>query len=198
MYQLTPRQKEILQLLKEHAARDHAPTLDELCQAMGLSSRGSLHKHIQALALAGLVEHGHASRGVHLSTRAREEADTLPVLGRIAAGKPLEALTDEARLAVPPSLRGKGECYVLAVRGESMRDEGILDGDWVIVEPREQARNGELAVVLIDEGEVTLKRIEQRPGQIILHSANPTFAAMRYAPERIRIQGVVVAQMRRY
>lgn len=197
MTQLTTRQKHLLDCLREHAARDHAPSLQELCDELGLASRGSLHKHIQGLIEAGLVEPG-AGRGVRLTAMALEEADSLPLLGRIAAGRPIEAITGAERVAVPPPLRGQGECYVLEVRGDSMVDEGILDGDWVVVEAREHARNGELVVALIDEAEATLKRIEQRPGEVVLHAANPAYPAMRYASERVRIQGVVKGQMRRY
>ncbi len=199
MHRLTPRQKDILRLLQESAAHNHAPTLAELCRALGLRSRGSLHKHIQALVAAGLVEPANgAGRGIHLTAAALEEADTLPVLGRIAAGRPIEALDQHQRIAVPPALRGKGKCYVLQVRGDSMMEEGILDGDWVVVEHRDVARNGELVVALIDDSEATLKRIEQRPGVVILHPANPAYEPMHYPADRVRIQGVVIAQMRRY
>ncbi len=99
---------------------------------------------------------------------------------------------------MPSHLRGPGSCYVLQVKGDSMIDEGILDGDWVVVERRDHARNGEIVVALIDDEEATLKRIEQTPAECILHPANPALAPMRYPPERVRIQGVVVGQMRAY
>jgi repressor LexA len=87
---------------------------------------------------------------------------------------------------------------VLQVRGDSMIDEGILDGDWVVVEQRDHARDGEIVVALIDGEEATLKRIEQTPSACILHPANPNLAPLRYAPERVRIQGVITGQMRVY
>lgn len=137
-------------------------------------------------------------RGVRLREPPDHELPTLPLLGRIAAGRPIEALENPEELEVPAQLRGKGRCYVLQVRGDSMVDEGILDGDWVVIEQREHARNGEIVVALIDGEEATLKRIEQTPSACILHPANPALAPMRYPPERIQIRGVVKGQMRSY
>ncbi len=197
MSSLTARQKQIVEHLKEHAAAGHAPSLRQLCAELGLRSPGSLHKHIRALTVAGLVERA-PGRGIRLTAAALHDPDTLPLLGRIAAGRPIEAIGDQRRIHVPPELRGKGDCYVLEVRGDSMIEEGILDGDWVVVEHRDHARNGELVVALIDDAEATLKRIEQRPGAVILHAANPAYPPLRYEPRRVRVQGVVVGQMRRY
>lgn len=200
---LTRRQQSILDHLR--AGRDAdtpAPTLDELCRALGLRSRGSMHKHIQALVAAGLVEPlSGKQRGVRLRAHADsggEDPVSLPLLGRIAAGRPIEALENPEALEVPSQLRGQGRCYVLQVQGDSMVDEGILDGDWVVVEQRDEARDGEIVVALIDGEEATLKRIEQTREACILHPANSSLASMHYAPERVRIQGVVVGQMRAY
>ncbi|WP_440997666.1 transcriptional repressor LexA [Arhodomonas sp. SL1] len=195
---LTRRQQDILAFLQDCARDGHAPTLEEICRHFGLRSRGSLHKHVIALVEAGLVEPMQGRRrGVHLTDAARE-GEGLPLLGRIAAGEPIEAVPGTERISVPEVLRGNSECYVLQVRGESMIDDGIHDGDWVIVEHRGHARNGELVVALIDEDAATLKRIEQRPDEVVLHPANADYAPQRYAPERVTIQGVVVGQMRRY
>jgi repressor LexA len=197
---LTRRQRSILEYLRAtRDARAHPPTLDELCRALGLSSRGSMHKHIQALVAAGYVEPlSGKQRGVRLRARDEAHAATLPLLGRIAAGHPIEALENPEDLEVPRKLRGRGRCYVLQVDGDSMIDEGILDGDWVVVEQRDQASNGEIVVALIDGEEATLKRIEQTPDACILHPANSDLAPLRFAPGRVRIQGVVVGQMRAY
>jgi repressor LexA len=194
---LTRRQQAVLESLRESQRRQaHPPTLDELCRSLGLRSRGSLHKHIQALVKAGYVA---PLSGKQRGLRLREpDALTLPLLGRIAAGRPIEALPDPQQLDVPRQLHGKGRCYVLQVRGDSMIGEGILDGDWVVIEQRDHARDGEIVVALIDGEDATLKRIEQLPGACILHPANPDLEALRYAPERVRIQGVVVGQMRAY
>lgn len=197
---LTRRQESIVQHLRERQrVGAPAPTLDELCRALGLRSRGSMHKHVQALVAAGLVEPlSGKQRGVRLRAAPDHELSTLPLLGRIAAGRPIEALEDPQELEVPMQLRGKGRCYVLQVRGDSMVDEGILDGDWVVIEQREHARDGEIVVALIDGEEATLKRIEQTPSVCILHPANPALAPMRYAPERVQIRGVLKGQMRAY
>ena len=200
---LTRRQQEIYDYLHQHLADyPHPPTLDELCDALGLKSRGSLHKQIQALIEAGLVEPMHnLRRGIRL-TRATPDAvadsDALPLYGYIAAGRPIEAIANPETIEVPVQLRTANPCYVLEVRGDSMIDDGILDGDWVVIEHREQARNGEIVVALIDGEEATLKRLEQRSKEIVLHPANSALAAMHFSPERIRIQGVLVGQMRRY
>jgi repressor LexA len=197
---LTRRQRSILEYLRAtRDARAHPPTLDELCRALGLSSRGSMHKHVQALVAAGYVEPlSGKQRGVRLRAHDEAHAATLPLLGRIAAGHPIEALENPEDLEVPRKLRGRGRCYVLQVDGDSMIDEGILDGDWVVVEQRDQASNGEIVVALIDGEEATLKRIEQTPDACILHPANSDLAPLRFAPGRVRIQGVVVGQMRAY
>ena len=162
MVRLTRRQQEIYAYLQEQADDfPHPPTLDELCRALKLSSRGSLHRHI-------------------------------------AAGRPIEAVSDEETVDVPSTLRTRQPCYVLRVKGDSMVEEGIFNGDRIIVEHREEARNGEIVVALIDGHETTLKRIEQHRRRLILHPANATYAPMEFAPDRVSIQGVVVGLIRSY
>jgi repressor LexA len=198
---LTRRQQDILDFLRRHADEfTHPPTLSELCEAMGLSSKGSMHKQVQALIDAGFVEPmNHQRRGIRLTAASEAEAiDHLPMLGYIAAGRPIEAVNARETLSVPPALHTGKSCYVLQVRGDSMVDEGILDGDWVVLEQRETARNGEIVVALIDNSEATLKRIEQRRGEVILHPANPAHKSQHYHPDQVHIQGVLVGQMRRY
>jgi repressor LexA len=202
MATLTRRQREIYAYLQAHA-RDfpHPPTLDELCEALGLRSRGSLHKQIQALVEAGLVEPmNQQQRGIRLVEPSAEAPgmDTLPLLGFIAAGHPIEAIPQPEYVEVPDFLRTRGHCYVLQVRGDSMIEDGILEGDWVVIEQRDTARNGEIVVALIDECEATLKRIEQHPDRVVLHPANAQLKPMIFSPDRVRIQGVLVGQMRRY
>lgn len=195
---LTRRQQEIYDYLQEHRF-DSPPTLDELCQALGLASRGSLHKHISALIEAGLVEPMEGKhRGVVLRQPDAVNEDALPFLGYIAAGRPIEAIENPETIEVPPPLRTDKPCFVLEVRGDSMIEDGILDGDWVVIEQRDHARNGEVVVALVDNSEATLKRIEQKPGQVVLHPANSSMAPMPFAPEQVQIQGVLVGQMRRY
>ncbi len=201
---LTRRQQEIYEfLLGNLNTFPHPPTLDELCEALGLKSRGSLHKQIQALIEAGLVEPmNNLRRGIRLAESdvsvAANDADELPLYGKIAAGQPIEAIANPETILVPPVLRTANPCYVLEVKGDSMIEEGILDGDWVVIEQRSQARNNEIVVALVEGEEATLKRIEQKPGEVVLYPANSSMQPMRYAPEQVQIQGVLVGQMRRY
>ncbi len=200
---LTRRQQEIFDYLRRHLDEfPHPPTLDELCDALGLKSRGSLHKQIQALIEAGLVEPmNNLRRGIRLVEDAIEtadEGDALPLYGYIAAGRPIEAISNPEMIDVPNQLRTTKPCYVLEVRGDSMIEEGILDGDWVVIEHRDQARNGDIVVALVDGEEATLKRLEQRRGEVVLHPANSALSAMHFHPEQVQIQGVLVGQMRRY
>lgn len=197
---LTRKQREIYEFLLRQDVFEQAPTLEELCDAVGLKSRGSLHKHIQALVNAGLVEPANRrQRGVRV-IREHHQPQTVPLemLGYIAAGKPIEAIENPESIDVPHQLCGDGSCFVLQIKGDSMVDDGIFDGDWVIIEQRSSARNGEIVVALIDGAEATLKHIEQRPDQIILHPANEKMTPMSYSPNRVVIQGVLVGQMRTY
>jgi repressor LexA len=196
---LTRRQQEIYDTLREHTdSFEHPPSYDELCRLLGLKSRGSLYKHIQALVRAGLVEPlDGLQRGIRLVEQGRNE-EGIPFLGIIAAGRPIEAVTRTELMRVPDELLGKGPCYVLQVSGDSMIDEGIFDGDYVVIEQRDSARNGEIVVALIRNEEATLKRIEQQPGRVILHPANAALSAMRYRPDEVQIQGVLRGLLRRY
>lgn len=196
---LTRRQQDLLDYLAEREQNgQRPPSLTEICRDLGLVSRGSLHKQITALVEARLVEPMNGKqRGVRL-LRASNDETRLPLLGAIAAGRPIEALTRDESVSVPGWLRTGGDCYALRVRGDSMRDVGILDGDIVVIESRQTAKNGELVVALVDNSETTLKRIEQKPGEVLLHAENPAYAPQRYVPDRVTIQGVVVGSIRRY
>jgi repressor LexA len=197
---LTRRQQEIYDYLRTHLEEFlHPPTLDELCYELGLSSKGSLHKQIHALIEAGLVEPmNNQRRGIRLTQEAAAGENGLPMLGYIAAGSPIEAIEQQEYLEVPDALRTDKPCYILQVRGESMIEEGILDGDYIVVEQRNRARNGEIVVALVEGSEATLKRIEQRRGKVILHPANSSMKPMQYHPDQVQIQGILVGQMRSY
>lgn len=199
---ITRKQREIYEYLYEHQDefRDNPPSLDQLCHHLGLKSRGSLHKHIHALIDVDLVEPLEGlHRGIRLTPREDEHGENeLPLVGRIAAGVPIEAIEDVERIEVPEQLRTGNECFVLQVKGESMIEAGILEGDHVIIEKRSNARNGDVVVALIDGEEATLKTIEQHPKQVILYPANSTMEPFTYHPEQVEIQGVLVGQMRSY
>ncbi len=204
MTRLTRRQQEIYQFLCDSGDRfEHPPTIDELCKALGLSSRGSLHKHITALVNAGLVEpfDGQKRIGIRLvqsQPSHQDEKNHLPYIGKIAAGQPIEAVEDVQPMLVPDQLKTLNPCYVLQVKGESMIEAGIFDGDWVVIEQRNSANNGDIVVALIDHHEATLKFFQQSGDQVMLIPANSTMQAMSYPAERVDIQGVLVGQMRSY
>jgi len=199
---LTRKQQEVYEYLQDHQEEfsDHPPTLDQLCHHLGLKSRGSLHKHIHALIDAELVEPlDGLHRGIRLAQPEEETNESeLPLVGRIAAGLPIEAIEQSEKIEVPTQLRTKNNCFVLEVNGDSMIDAGILDGDHVIIEPRSSARNGEIVVALVENEEATLKTLEQQPGKVTLHPANRTMEPFTYHPDQVKIQGVVVGQMRQY
>lgn len=215
---LTRRQAALLAWLRDTLpGRAQAPTLDEICRSLGLRSRGSLHKHIQALVQAGLVEPMRGrQRGVVLSARGAQspgrpgkaqplvealqqrQTPILPLLGRVAAGRPIDAVADDATIEIGAGWWGRDNCYALTVRGDSMIDDGIHDGDVVVVEHRTSACNGEIVVALIDGEAATLKRIELRAGRVVLHPANSALQPLVFEPARVTIQGVVKGLIRRY
>ncbi|MFQ5791351.1 MAG: LexA family protein, partial [Acidobacteriota bacterium] len=135
---LTRRQGDIYRYLLDHLhGFEHPPTLDVLCRALGLRSKGSLYKHIQALVLAGLVEPmNRKHRGIRLTAKRAQESTGFPLLGSIAAGRPIEAIEDPETIGIPEFFHGKINCYLLNVNGNSMAEEGILDGDRVVIERR--------------------------------------------------------------
>ncbi|MFI3155583.1 MAG: transcriptional repressor LexA [Methylococcaceae bacterium] len=205
MGELTRRQREIFNFLRDnYESFACPPSLNELCLALGMASRGSLYKHIMALIDAGLVEPftGNKQSGIRLTSRAQREyvacEHALPFVGRIAAGKPIEALENVNYMAVPEVLKSDKPCYVLQIKGDSMIEAGIFDGDWVVIEQRDYASNGEIVVALIENSEATLKYIEQTAGQVLLLPANANMTALSYRPEQVEIQGVLVGQMRSY
>jgi repressor LexA len=144
-------------------------------------------------------------RGVRLTDKARQIAqpventvNMLRYVGVIAAGKPIEAIETHEYMSIPDQIKSDNPCYVLKVKGDSMIEEGIHDGDWVIIEQRCHARNGEIVVALVDRAEATLKFIEQYPHETVLIPANSSMQPMRYQPAQVDIQGVLVGQMRSY
>ena len=195
---LTETQHKALMFIRDFIDRQgYAPSLAEIGAALGIGSRGTVHRHVQALAEAGRIELVPGrKRGIRLPDEAGD-ACSLPLAGRIAAGRPIEAIPDQEHLNLADFLLGPDR-FALQVVGDSMMEAGILDGDTVVVERRERARNGEIVVALVDGSDVTLKRIEQRPDCIVLYPANAAMEPLRLRPEQVEIQGVLIAQMRRY
>jgi repressor LexA len=200
---LTPRQAEILVFITEYSDQHkYAPTLQEIGQRFSLSSVATVHKHVGHLVAKGYLRRGrkNASRDIEVVRRVTDMGGELkvPLLGVVAAGRPIEALEAGEEIALPEAWLGRGRTYALRVRGNSMIDEQIRDGDVVVVEERETARNGETVIALVDGDSVTLKQYQREGASIRLQPANPTMPVLEYAEDRVRIQGVVIGVLRRF
>ncbi len=202
MQPLTKRQREILDYLNEFIQQHgYAPSLEEIGRRFGLSSLATVHKHMTNLETKGFIKRSwNRSRSVELLPgRSGSRSVELPLLGYVAAGLPIEAIATTETIAVPESLIDtRRDTYVLRVRGDSMIDEQIRDGDWVVVEDRKTANNGEMVVALLKGADVTLKTFYRDSGRIRLQPANPTMQPIFADPQDVQIQGVVVGVMRRY
>ena len=201
MQPLTRRQREILDYLKEFIdERGYAPSLEEIGARFGLSSLATVHKHLMNLQEKGFIRRAwNRSRSVELvPTRAGGRAVDLPLLGYVAAGEPIEAVVGAETVTVPEDLVGARETYALRVRGSSMIDEQIRDGDLVVVEDRQVAHNGEMVVALLDGSDVTLKTFYREKNHIRLQPANEALAPIIAKPDAVRVQGVVIGVIRRY
>ncbi len=202
MQPLTKRQREILTYLNEFIQQHgYAPSLEEIGRRFDLSSLATVHKHLTNLQEKGFIKRAwNRSRSVELLPgRTGQRAVEVPLLGYVAAGVPIEAVASAESIAVPEALLGgKRDTYVLRVRGNSMIDEQIRDGDWVIVEDRKSVVNGELVIALIGGHDTTLKKFFRENGRIRLQPANPSMQPIYVDPDGVQIQGVVVGVMRRY
>ena len=201
MLPLTKRQREILDYLSEFIQQHgYAPSLEEVGRRFGLSSLATVHKHLTNLQEKGFIKRAwNRSRSVELvQTRSGGRAVELPLLGFVAAGSPIEAIATAESIAVPEDMVGKRDTYVLRVRGESMIDEQIRDGDFVIVEDRKTAENGEMVIALLGSSDVTLKKFYRENGQVRLQPANPAMQPLIVAADHVQVQGVVVGVMRKY
>lgn len=202
MQPLTKRQREILDFLNEFIQQHgYAPSLEEIGKRFNLSSLATVHKHLTNLQEKGFIRRlWNRSRSVELlPSRGGGRAVELPMLGFVAAGMPIEAVSSTESIAVPESLiSGKRDTYVLRVRGDSMIDEQIRDGDWVIVEDRKSADNGEMVIALVGGSDVTLKTFYLENGRIRLQPANATMQPILVDPDEVQIQGVIVGVMRKY
>lgn len=201
MTYLTERQRDILGFIRKHQ-QEHgvAPTHKEICEAFGFSSYGTVYKHLSLLEKKGLIRRDwNQKRGVELVEEPREELKVreLPLFGNIAAGLPLEVDQADEMIAVPDTLTSRGRNFVLKVRGDSMIDDGILDGDYVIVEQVDRAANGQVVVAMV-AGEVTLKRFYKEGERVRLQPANETMAPIFAHTRDVTIQGVVIGLMRRF
>lgn len=200
---LTRRQQQVMEIIQTlYTRKGYAPTLDEIAQEGGINTRSTVHQHVQALIREGRLENGTGKRAYRMPETALARHPqmplNLPLAGRIAAGKPIEAISGRDEINPSEMFTGKGR-YVLEVRGESMIDIGIMDGDFVVIQQQEEARNGEIVVALVEREEATLKRIYHLPdGRIELRPENSTMQPMRYPAESVQIQGRMVGLFRSY
>jgi repressor LexA len=224
---LTRKQHELLMFIHGRIKETGvSPSFDEMKDALDLASKSGIHRLITALEERGFLRRlAHRARALEVvklpeqaSAPARTpfkprvveggalsapdiaaEARELPVLGRIAAGTPIEAIQHERdRMTVSESMLGPGEHYVLEVSGDSMIDAGILDGDFVVIRKADTAQSGEIVVALTMGEEATLKRLQKKGGSVALVPANPKYETRLYAPDQVQVQGKLVGLIRRY
>ncbi len=200
---LTKRQSEILKYLQEHIREQgYAPSFEEIAEQFGFQSLATVHEHLTNLERKGYIARTHnESRAIEvLPPKGTAGATEIPLLGRVAAGSPIESLTSNETIAVPDQLLPRrGPNYALKVQGESMIDEHIMDGDFVVVHGKQAAENGEMVIALVHGSEATVKRFHREPGGWIrLQPANAAVQPMRYQERDVLIQGVVVGVIRKY
>ena len=202
MATLTKRQKQMVDYL-QHYIEEHgyAPTLAEIGQYFGLSSLATVHKHLHNLEAKGFIRrmHNH-SRALEIESANGNHAGVrkLALVGQVAAGIPIEAVEGRDSIAVPDEFVRRDNTFCLLVKGESMVDEGIRDGDYIIVEGRDGANAGETVVALIGDEATVKKYYPAEDGRVRLQPANPTMEPIYVNADDVRIRGVVVGLMRHY
>jgi len=200
---LYKRQRQILDFIKQYIQKNgFAPSLTEIAGALGVSSLATVHEHLTAMAKKGVIKRFRGSvRGIELVDQLPEKSTNaveLPILGFIAAGSPIEPYTDpNASISVAPGmLSGKKRSFVLQVKGNSMIEDGILDGDYVVIEQKETANNGDIVVAILENGFATLKRFFKEATRVRLEPANSQMSPI-FAKD-VKIQGKVVGVIRKY
>ncbi len=221
---LTEKQKDLLLFIHKRVKDTGvSPSFDEMKDALGLASKSGVHRLITALVERGflrrlpnraralevvrLPDETLPSLTVHKGEKSitpnmppmAADAIEMPVLGRIAAGVPIEAIQEEiTRVAVPTHMMGHGEHFALEVQGESMIEAGILDGDYVVIRKTQSALPGDIVVALVDQEEATLKTYRRKGQDVILEAANPAYENRILSPNRVGVQGKLVGLIRRY
>jgi repressor LexA len=212
---LTRKQSELLTYLSDHMQQhDVPPSFDEMRDALGLASKSGVHRLVSGLEERGYIRRlANRARAIEILkpvtaaasgvvTRAVETASnlvSLPLLGRIAAGTPIEALSDPTNhLEIPVSMVGSGEHFALEIVGDSMVGAGILDGDTVVIQRAETARHGEIVVALINQQEATLKTLLKEPGRVGLEAANPRYETRYFSTDEVEVQGKLAGLIRNY
>ncbi len=196
---ITRRQKQVVDYIQSYVGRrGYAPSIAEIGRHLGVTSTATVHKHLQGLERRGVIRRlAHHGRSVEVVERAGGGGTAVPLLGRVAAGRPIEVLETRETVSLPDELLGRGETFALRVVGDSMVGDGILDGDIVVVEACDDARNGATVVALVD-GEATVKRFYRRRGKVHLVPANERHQPIVANPADVRVRGVVVGLLRRY
>lgn len=222
---LTRKQHELLRYIHGHLSETGvSPSFEEMKEALELKSKSGVHRLISALEERGFIRRlanraralevvkmpeGTGAKTLPQPANQNENAPgaipiaandiiELPLHGKIAAGTPIEALQGTESLAVPAALLGPGEHYALEVAGDSMVEEGILDGDYALIRKTDVARDGEIVVALIDNEEATLKTFRREGSMIRLDPANRNYDPQRYRPDQVKVQGKLSGLLRRY
>ena len=199
---LTKKQRQILDYVEEFVETNgYSPSYEEIAEHFGYSSLATVHEHLSNLEQKGFLRKNYnKSRSLEIvRAEVGALAVELPLLGSVAAGLPIEAVPQDETISVPHDMVRRGNNYVLRVKGDSMIDEQIRDGDYIIVNSRQTADNGEMVVALVNDESATVKKFyRERDGRIRLQPANPTMQAMYYASHEVQIQGIVVGVIRKY
>ena len=197
---LTTQEHNTLQFIRNYLAQHgYAPKFKEIGLAIGVTSQGTVHRYVQSLEDKGYIERAKGNaRGMNLVELPLVSAPTIPLVGKIAAGLPIEAIEDQQELNLAEMFMGP-ELFALRVTGDSMMDAGILDNDYVIIKKQPVAKNGDIVVAMIDKVEATLKRFKRiSASEVELIPENSEMETMVYAADRVHIHGVLVGQMRNY
>jgi repressor LexA len=200
---LTKRQREILDYLAAYIDQHgYAPSFEEIAETMGYASLATVHEHLTNLERKGAIRRSfNESRGLEVVSRQRKPGVVeLPLLGLVAAGMPIEAIESSETMTLPEDmLPAAGQSYVLKVRGQSMIDEQIADGDYIVVHSRTSARNGETVVALVGGSHATVKKLyREKNGRIRLQPANAAMDPIYLDESDVQVQGVVVGVIRKY
>ena len=210
---LTRKQNELLNYISDHLKQHEVPpSFDEMRNALGLASKSGVHRLVSGLEERGYIRRlANRARAIEIlkplnnapmmarAVEATTNLVTLPLLGRIAAGTPIEALSDPTnQLEIPASMVGSGEHFALEIVGDSMVGVGILDGDTGVIQRAETARHGEIVVALIDQQEATLKTLLKEPGRIGLEAANPKYETRYFSTGQVEVQGKLAGLIRNY
>ena len=205
---LTHQQQKLLQFINNFQLKSNVtPSFDEMKDGLGLKSKSGIHRILSALEERGYIRKlNNRARAIEVLKIPKNKTESfnnksisIPILGKIAAGNPIEAISDNTNyIDIPQSHLGKGEYFLLEVEGNSMINAGIFDGDQVIIEKCNDAKNGEIVVALIDNNEATLKRIYKRGQQLALQPENSAFKTVIYGPDRVQIQGILKQLIRKY